>query len=94
MPNVAMTYFFGVKHPSVPLLIALSLTPLKGKGVPANESIAFLVLMIYLGRLRAKKTRQRSGKKIGSQGCNERKVHLIVRATDLPGSIHFCLYVL
>ena len=41
-----------------------------------------------------KKPAQRSGKKVGNQDCNEKKVHLIVRATDLPGSIHFCRYVL
>ncbi|MDE3915932.1 hypothetical protein JA521_26800 [Klebsiella pneumoniae] len=71
MPNVAMTYFFGVKYPSVPLLIALSLTPLKGKGVPANESIAFLVLMIYLGRLRAKKTAREAGRKLAAKAVTK-----------------------
>ncbi len=41
-----------------------------------------------------KKPAQRNGQKVGILGSNETKALLIVRATDLPGSIHFCRYVL
>jgi hypothetical protein len=44
---------------------------LKGKGVPANESIAFLVLMIYLGRLRAKKPAREAGRKLATKAVTK-----------------------
>jgi hypothetical protein len=61
------------------------------KAQPSNDVFLWLLNRPIDG---VKKPARRNGQKVGILGSNETKALLIVRATDLPGSIHFCRYVL